>query len=123
MKLKENPISREIFADDGRCLYRFDGMPLARPAGADGWPIVGEVPTLAAWQADPGRYGPHYATYAIRFGSEREQWTAGGSVVFIRNWIRDTAERLKGTGDWLCWSPRSIWKDRNTARANADVQW
>lgn len=123
MKLRENPATREIVADSGMLtLYHFDGTPISRPAGADDWKVVGEVPCLFDWQRDPGLYGPHYATYTFSFTSERDLWVAGGSILYIRNWIEYTTEQLRGI-DHIDYFPLAIWADRNTARANADIQW
>jgi len=116
--LRANPNTGAILMDaTDQTVYSFNGTPLARPKSFDEWQQVGETPCLFDWQADPGRYGPHYVTVQIRLNRDRAAWSGGGSFVFIQNYLRDNKDQIVAHLFSQCWI------DRNTARNNAQVQW
>jgi len=119
MKLRVNPKTKEIYldADAIDTLYSFDGTPHSRYESVNAWAIAGEAPDLFSWQKDPGLYGPHFCTVQIRLLCDRAHWTGGGSFVYIQSYLSDNAEQI------VSHRFASLWEDRNTARANAQVQW
>ena len=106
----------EVFMKDGNTVFRFNGTPIETKS--TDWEQVGETPCLFDWQRDPGMYGPHYAVaelYKYTGQKECHTFTAGGSIVHIRNWARDHGYEF---------SPNiRLYSDRNTARSRAQVQW
>lgn len=119
MKLRVHPKTGQVYmdADAIDTLYSFDGTPHSRYDAANEWKIVGECDNLFAWQADPGKYGPHSVTVQVKLLCDKTHWTGGGSFVYIQSYLADNADQIV--------SHRfiSLWQDRNTAHANAQVQW
>ena len=96
MNLVKNPKNGKVYLDAKQVngLYAFDGTPYSRPRTVDGWEVVSreDVPSLWDWQRDPGKYGPYHvvASLSLWRGNKRvTRFTAGGSFVYIRAWMRE----------------------------------
>jgi len=127
MNLRESPESAKVFLDTGYRLYDFDGTPYSRPDAVDGWEPVNTAPVrcLSEWQADPGCYG--FAPYLVtqiavhHEGREPVRFVAGGSAVYIHNWIIDREEE----GAVVSTMPIGLYASRQVARSHplVTVEW
>ena len=116
-KLLRNPSTNQVFFIDGCHLYAIDGTPYSLDR-VNNWPSatkeLDEPFTLFNWQANPGDFGPHYVVARLTDRRSGLNFTAGGSIVFIRAWARE---------NWHEVTLLACYADRNEARAQADVQW
>lgn len=118
MNLIENPQTNEVFldADQFGIIYAFDGTVYGKDKHQATWPKVNhaDVPSLAAWAQDPGKYSPCHHVKARLTDKQGHHFTVGGSFLYIVCWAEyyDIKVTLLG-----CYS------SRNRARLGVDVQW
>jgi len=117
MQLRENPKTGEVFLWDGpiSTMYGIDGSPYGmKPEVIEEWLSIGvvAVPSLWAWQRDPGHYSPAFYVRARIAGLPN--FTVGGSFLCVQNWARENKRDFVLMG---------CYRSRNLARSGADVEW
>jgi len=117
MQLRESPKTGEVFLWDEatETMYGIDGSPYGmKPEVIEEWLgiEVVRVPSLLAWQQNPGHYSPAFYVRARIVGFPN--FTVGGSFLCIQNWARENSRDFVLMG---------CYRSRNLARSGADVEW
>jgi len=100
-----------VVADTGCNIVTFNGTPYSYQKWHNDYEQVGEAPSVSEWQADPGKFGPHYAVAQV-WPITGEPFYMGGSWLYIKVWADEHGAVI---------TPNvAIYADRNVARQVAE---
>jgi hypothetical protein len=89
-KLRESKDGR-IYFDDGHVLYSFNGTPHRRWKWDSELDVVGQAPSLTAWQQNPAKYGPDYVVAQVITweGDEHTESYIGNTWADLVAWAKE----------------------------------
>lgn len=112
------PLTGEVFAyePEAQLLTGFDNEQFGLEPNYN-WQrlkLKEPIPSIEAWQADPGKYSTAHYVHAQITAKDGTQFTVGGSFAYVTS---ETKANYKSV------QLLRLFNDRNLARKNVEVQW